>query len=65
MHEYELHHILSADLIRRAEHERLVREALRVRRAERREASKRSAENGAEPETHRSRFRRHRHPRAA
>lgn len=72
MYEYELHHIRSAELIRQAEHERLVREAVRVRRAARREAAERSAGaaersagGGAEKEAHTSRFRRHRHPRAA
>ena len=61
MYEYEFHHLRSADLIRRAEHERLVREALRARR----EATERSAESAAEKESHTSRLRRHRHPRAA
>ncbi|MFJ7074594.1 hypothetical protein [Streptomyces sp. NPDC098781] len=65
MHDYELHHVRSAELIRKAEHERLVREAVRVRRAARREAAKRTAESAAEPEAHTSRFRRHRHARAA
>ncbi|KUM67562.1 hypothetical protein J7F01_24905 [Streptomyces sp. ISL-22] len=65
MYEYELHHIRTAELIRQAEHERLVREAVRVRRAARREAANRSAEDGAETEAHTSRRRRHRHPRTA
>ncbi|MGI5378396.1 hypothetical protein ACQEV2_29930 [Streptomyces sp. CA-251387] len=65
MYDYEFHHLRSADLIRRAEHERLVREALRARRAARREATERSAEGAAEKEAHTSRHRRHRHPRAA
>jgi hypothetical protein len=59
MYGYDLHHIRSAELIRRAEHERLVREAVRARRAERRSAESREAE------THTSRFRRHRVPRTA
>ncbi|WP_406413810.1 hypothetical protein [Streptomyces sp. NBC_01614] len=60
MHEYELHHIRSADLIREAEHERMVREAIRVRRA-----ARRSTRGAAEAESHTSRLRRLRHPRAA
>ncbi|MCF1595631.1 hypothetical protein [Streptomyces muensis] len=64
MHGYELHHLRSADLIRRAEHERLAREALRLRRAARRETAERSAE-GAATEEHTSRSRGHRHPRTA
>ncbi|MEY9994510.1 hypothetical protein ABIE67_006542 [Streptomyces sp. V4I8] len=59
MSEYELHHLRSADLIRQAEHERLVREAIRGRRAQR------SAEGAAKKEVHTSWLRRHRHPRAA
>ncbi|MGC9536394.1 hypothetical protein [Streptomyces sp. UG1] len=62
MYEYELHHIRSAELIRQAEHERLVREAVRVRRAARRE---RSAKGTGDAEAHTSRLRRMRHPRAA
>ncbi|MET9828363.1 hypothetical protein ABZ078_03460 [Streptomyces sp. NPDC006385] len=65
MCEYEFHHFRSAELIRRAEHERLVREAVRVRRAARREAAQRSAEGAGEAEAHTSRLRRHRHARAA
>ncbi|MFE0250009.1 hypothetical protein [Streptomyces sp. NPDC059010] len=64
MYAYELHHLRSTELIRKAEHERLAREALRLRRAARREATERSTE-GAATEEHTSRFRRHRHPRAA
>lgn len=56
---YELHHFRSAELIRQAEHERLVREALRGRRAER------SAEGAAKTVAHTSWLRRHRHPRVA
>ncbi|MFJ8632865.1 hypothetical protein [Streptomyces sp. NPDC093568] len=60
MFEFELHNLRTAELIRQAEHDRLVREALRVRRA-----AKHAGEGAAEPETHTSRLRRHRHPRAA
>ena len=59
MNGFELHHVRSAELIRQAEHERLVREALRGRRAER------SAERAEDTRTHTSWLRRHRHPRAA
>ncbi|WP_405589390.1 hypothetical protein [Streptomyces sp. NBC_01092] len=65
MYGYELHHIRSAELIRRAEHQRLVREAIRGRRAARREAAERSAHGSAETESHTFRLRRHRPPRAA
>lgn len=65
VYEYELHHIRSAELIRRAEHERLVREAVRSRRATRRQAGERSAEGVGEAESHTWRSRRHRRPRAA
>ncbi len=61
---YELHHLRSAELIRQAEHERLVREAARVRRAARRAAAKRSEGTG-QAEAHTSRFWRHRHARAS
>lgn len=64
MYEYEFHHFRSTELIRKAEHERLAREAARLRRAARREATERSAE-GAATEEHTSRFRKHRHPRTA
>ncbi|MFF5479403.1 hypothetical protein ACFY5C_18955 [Streptomyces sp. NPDC012935] len=60
MFEYDLHHIRSADMIREAEHDRMVREAIRVRRA-----AKRSAKGAAVAESHTSRLRRLRHPRAA
>lgn len=65
MYEYELHHLRSAELIRQAEHERLAREATRVRRAARREAEERSAEGVEETESHTWRRRRHGRPRAA
>ncbi|WP_370404819.1 hypothetical protein [Streptomyces griseorubens] len=48
MFEIELHRLRHDDLIRRAEAERQVREAVRVRRAARRGAAVR----GAEPESH-------------
>jgi hypothetical protein len=57
MYEYELHHVRSAELIRQAEHERLVREAVRGRRAGR------SAEGTEQTHAHTSWLRRH--PRAA
>ncbi|GAA4076569.1 hypothetical protein GCM10022233_64210 [Streptomyces shaanxiensis] len=65
MYEYELHHLRAAELIRRAEQERLAREAARVRRAARREAAERSGEGVREKDAHSSRRRRHRHPHAA
>ncbi|MFF7794285.1 hypothetical protein [Streptomyces sp. NPDC007991] len=58
MYEYEFQQLRAADLIRRADHERQVREAARARRAARREA----AEGSAEHESHTRRFRR---PRSA
>ncbi|MGW4870945.1 hypothetical protein [Streptomyces chartreusis] len=63
MYGYELHHIRSAELIRRAEHERLVREVVRGRRAARRQ--ERATQAAEESESHTSRLRRHRSPRAA
>ncbi|MFJ2717285.1 hypothetical protein [Streptomyces sp. NPDC087437] len=50
MFHYELHQLRSAELGRRAEQNRLVREVLRARRAARRSAGRRTAE--AEPHTH-------------
>jgi hypothetical protein len=61
MYEYELQQYRSADLIRRAEHERQIREAVRARRTARREAAQRTTE----PESHTRRFRRHWFARAA
>ncbi|MGW0333016.1 hypothetical protein ACWD0J_14300 [Streptomyces sp. NPDC003011] len=61
MYEYELQRLRSAELIRRADHERLAREAARVRRAARREAARSTAEN----DPHTGRPRRHRFLRAA
>ncbi|MFJ1870969.1 hypothetical protein [Streptomyces chartreusis] len=63
MYGYELHHIRSAELIRRAEHERLVREVVRGRRAARRQ--ERATQAAEESESYTSRLRRHRPPRAA
>ncbi|MFF7309943.1 hypothetical protein [Streptomyces sp. NPDC008137] len=61
MYEYELQRLRTADLISRAEHQRLVREAARARRAARRAA----AENSAEHESHTRGLRRPRSARAA
>lgn len=44
MYEYEISQLRSAELIRRAESERLAREAARRRRAARREAARHTAE---------------------
>ncbi|MET7295518.1 hypothetical protein ABZS79_25870 [Streptomyces griseoloalbus] len=54
-----LHHLRYDDLVRRARHERQAREALRLRRAARREA----AAGATEPESHTRR--RYRFARAA
>lgn len=59
MFAYPLHRLRHDDLVRRAEHERQAREALRLRRAARREA----AAGTTEPESHTRR--RHRFARAA
>ncbi|MFJ8539782.1 hypothetical protein [Streptomyces sp. NPDC093591] len=64
MYEYELQNLRAAELIRQAEHDRLVREAVRGRRAAKRSAEA-AAEGSAEAEAHTWRLRRHRHPRAA
>ncbi|MFI2634612.1 hypothetical protein ACH5A2_30135 [Streptomyces collinus] len=61
MHEYELQQLRTSDLIRRADHERLVREAARVRRAARHQAGTDTAEH----ESHSRRFRRPRSARTA
>jgi hypothetical protein len=61
MYEYEISQFRSAELIRRAEHKRLAREAVRARRAARREA----ARHAVEEEVHTGRHRRYRFPRAA
>ncbi|WP_395574890.1 hypothetical protein [Streptomyces sp. BK79] len=61
MFEYEIQQTRSAELIRRADQARLVREAVRARRAARREAR----HGAAGAESHTFRFRRHRFARAA
>ncbi|MCD9876620.1 hypothetical protein [Streptomyces guryensis] len=61
MYEYEISQFRSAELIRQAEHERLARAVVRGRRAARREATQRSAED----ESHSPRLRRLRSARAA
>ncbi|GGL96404.1 hypothetical protein GCM10010129_45310 [Streptomyces fumigatiscleroticus] len=43
MYQYDLRHLRSTELLRRAEHERLVRAAVRARRAARRAAAPRGA----------------------
>ncbi|MEU6573837.1 hypothetical protein [Streptomyces sp. NPDC046805] len=50
MFEFELHRVRSAELLRRAEHERLAREAVRVRHEARREATARRTAARPEPE---------------
>ncbi|MEV0240207.1 hypothetical protein AB0I06_09815 [Streptomyces sp. NPDC050674] len=45
MYEYELQQLRTADLIRRADHQRMVREADRARRAARRSTGEHSAEH--------------------
>ncbi|MEU1043447.1 hypothetical protein ACFYP4_20660 [Streptomyces sp. NPDC005551] len=65
MYEYEIHQTRSADLIRRAENHRLVREALRGRRAARRAAAQESARHDAGGRSHTDRPRGHRFARAA
>ncbi|MFF4883372.1 hypothetical protein ACFY2D_11175 [Streptomyces nigra] len=49
--EHEMHHLRTDELIRQAEHQRLVREAVRVRRAQRRAAQRpaRNAEDAPSP----------------
>ncbi|WP_405869198.1 MULTISPECIES: hypothetical protein [unclassified Streptomyces] len=47
MYEFEISQIRSADLIRQAQHQRLVREAVLGRRAARREAARRATEDEA------------------
>ncbi|MBN0046149.1 hypothetical protein JS756_18965 [Streptomyces actuosus] len=61
MYEYEIQKFRAAELIRRADQERLAREAVRVRRAARREAAQRSVER----EDHTGRSGRRWSPRAA
>ncbi|UXY30104.1 hypothetical protein [Streptomyces sp. HUAS TT20] len=62
MFEYELHRFRAAELLRRAEHERLARAAVRGRRAARREEE---AHRAATAEAHTDRPRRPRFARAA
>ncbi|MFC8669121.1 hypothetical protein [Streptomyces sp. NPDC057199] len=61
MFEYELQQIRTAEMIREADNYRLVREAVRSRRAARREAA-RSGHDDTEGRVH---SRRHRTPRSA
>ncbi|MEU1851997.1 hypothetical protein ABZ499_22650 [Streptomyces sp. NPDC019990] len=61
MFEYEMQQLRTADLMRRADHERRVRETTRARRAAGREA----VQGTAEHESHSRRFRRRRFTRAA
>ncbi|MDT9697361.1 hypothetical protein [Streptomyces sp. P17] len=61
MFEYELHRLRSADLIREAQNDRLVREIVRGRRAARREAGRQDTES----EVHTSRLGRPRSARTA
>ncbi|MFJ4536356.1 hypothetical protein ACIP39_10300 [Streptomyces tibetensis] len=61
MYEYELQQMRASDLIRRADHARLVREAARARRTARHEGGGDSAEH----ESHSRRFRRLRSARTA
>ncbi|MGP2437561.1 hypothetical protein [Streptomyces sp. JW3] len=58
---HDVHQYRHADLVRRAAHTRLVRAALRARRAERLAARRSAAGAGSDP----GRFRRHRFARAA
>ncbi|MFD4575974.1 hypothetical protein ACFWNK_17130 [Streptomyces sp. NPDC058417] len=66
MYEYEMQQARSADLIRRADEERLAREAVRLRREARREAAAR-ADRATAPESgsHTRFLRRHRSARTA
>ncbi|WP_338783309.1 hypothetical protein [Streptomyces sp. DG1A-41] len=58
MYEYEFQQMRAADLRRRADHERQVREAALARRAARRAARREAAEGSAEHESHSRRLRR-------
>ncbi|MGW7608867.1 hypothetical protein ACWGKW_16665 [Streptomyces sp. NPDC054766] len=64
MFEYDLHQTRSAELIRRAQTYRLAKEAVSGRRAARREAAHRSAQDDTEGQSHSDRPRRHRFARA-
>ncbi|WP_077799402.1 hypothetical protein [Streptomyces sp. JHA26] len=61
MYEYEIRQLRTADLIREADEARLVREAVRARRAARRDAH----HDAAPAESHTFRSRRHRSARIA
>ncbi|GGW46800.1 MULTISPECIES: hypothetical protein [Streptomyces] len=65
MYEYEIHQARSAELLRRAADERLAREALRGRRAARREAERAASAETPESEPHTHRPRRLRFARTA
>ncbi|WP_329301786.1 hypothetical protein OG410_28890 [Streptomyces sp. NBC_00659] len=65
MFEFELQQIRSDELIRRAQTYRLAREATSGRRAARRAAALRSAQDGTEERAHSGRTRRHRSARTA
>ncbi|OQD56586.1 hypothetical protein BM536_010460 [Streptomyces phaeoluteigriseus] len=65
MYEYEIHQARSAELLRRAADERLAREALRGRRAARREAEPAARAETPESERHTHRPRRLRFARTA
>jgi hypothetical protein len=65
MYEYEIHQTRSADLIRQADHHRMVREALRGRRDARRAAAEASARHATGGQAHTDRPRRHPFARAA
>ncbi|MFF0205253.1 hypothetical protein [Streptomyces sp. NPDC005017] len=66
MYEYEIQQLRSAELIRRADHERLARETVRRNREARAEAARRAADaRPAEAESHSRPSRRFRPPRTA
>ncbi|MET9735348.1 hypothetical protein ABZZ79_33365 [Streptomyces sp. NPDC006458] len=66
MYEYEIQQLRSAELIRRADHERLARETVRRSREARAEAARRAADaRPTEAESHSRRPRRFRLPRTA
>lgn len=65
MFAYELHRIRSAELIREAQNDRLAQEAIRGRRAARREARRASVQHDTEGRSHSARSRRHPFARAA
>ncbi|MGC3001402.1 hypothetical protein ACPF8X_24275 [Streptomyces sp. G35A] len=53
MFDYQLQQFRHDDLVRRAEHERRAREAVRLSRAARREAAERDAGSGSHTRRHR------------